>query len=49
MDSNNKTGRKKKILKDDGFGNAYTFIKEVILTLSKDYRIMAEIVRKNDQ
>lgn len=38
----------KKILKDDGFDHAYLYIKESVLILCRDFRIMREIVKKND-
>ena len=46
--SSSQSKAKKKILKDEGFGNAYTFVKEVVLTLSRDFRIMTEIIRHKD-
>lgn len=38
----------KKILKDDGFGDAYTFVKESVLTICKDFRLVREVIRRND-
>jgi len=38
----------KRILKDDGFGDAYTFVKDSILTICKDFRLVRELIRKNN-
>lgn len=39
----------KKILKDDGFGDAASFVKESVLALCKDFRIVRELIRRNNE